>query len=61
VLLADGGAAIADLAVLRQQPGLFGLVASDATAWQVLDAIDELAFGSARPKRTVPRTDPEPA
>ncbi len=37
VLLADGGEAISDLAVLRQQPGLFGPVASDATAWRVLD------------------------
>ena len=40
VLLADGGEAIADLAVLRQQPALFGPVASDPTAWRVLDAID---------------------
>jgi hypothetical protein len=40
VLLADGGEAIADLAVLRQQSGLFGPVASDPTAWRVLDAID---------------------
>ena len=38
VLLADGGEAIADLAVLRQQPGLFGPVASDPTAWRVLDS-----------------------
>jgi hypothetical protein len=30
VLKADGGEAIADLAVLRQQPGLSGPVASDA-------------------------------
>jgi hypothetical protein len=33
VLIADGGEAIADLAVLREQPRLFGAVASDATAW----------------------------
>jgi hypothetical protein len=31
VLMADGGEAIADLAVLRQQPGLFGPVAWDPT------------------------------
>jgi len=43
VLLADGGEAIADLAVLRQQSGLFGPVASDPTAWRVLDAIDAAA------------------
>jgi hypothetical protein len=40
VLLADGGQTIADLGVLRQQPGLFGPVASDATAWRVLDSIE---------------------
>jgi hypothetical protein len=34
VLLADGGEAITDLAVLRRQPRLFGPVASDATAWR---------------------------
>lgn len=37
VLLAELGRAIADLAVLRNQSALFGPVASDATAWRVLD------------------------
>src|SRR3954451_14105199 len=32
VILADGGEAISDLAVLRDQPELFGAVASTATA-----------------------------
>jgi len=36
VLLADGGRSISDLAVLRDQPTLFGPVASTATAWRVL-------------------------
>jgi hypothetical protein len=36
VMLADGGEAIADLAVLRNQPDLFGQVASDPTAWRGL-------------------------
>jgi len=40
VMLADGGEAIADLAVLRNQPGLFGRVASPATCWRVLDSVD---------------------
>ena len=40
VLLADGGQAISDLAVLRDQPQLFGKVASTATAWRVLDGVD---------------------
>src|SRR5205085_5592071 len=33
VMLADGGEAISDPAVLRDQPQLFGPVASDPTAW----------------------------
>jgi hypothetical protein len=55
VLLADGGEAIADLAVLRQQPGLFGPVASDPTAWRVLDAIDEPARARLRAARAAAR------
>ena len=43
VMLADGGEAITDLAVLRDQPGLFGPVASTATAWRVLDSVDDTA------------------
>ena len=39
--LADGGECIADLATLRQQPDLFGEVASTPTAWRVLDSIEE--------------------
>jgi hypothetical protein len=35
-MLADGGEAIADLAVLRDQAALFGPVASDPTAWRLL-------------------------
>jgi hypothetical protein len=41
VMLAGGGEAISDLAVLRDQPNLFGEVASDPTAWRTLDAIDD--------------------
>jgi hypothetical protein len=41
VTLADGGEAIADLAVLRDQGELFATVASDATAWRVLRGIDQ--------------------
>jgi hypothetical protein len=39
VLLADGGEAISDLAVLREQPELFGPVACTATAWRTLQAV----------------------
>ena len=55
VLLADGGETIADLAVLRQQPGLFGPVASDPTAWRVLDSIDEAALARLRAARAAAR------
>ena len=47
VLLADGGETITDLAVLRDQPGLFGPVASTATAWRVLDSVDDRRSGRA--------------
>lgn len=41
VMLADGGEAISDLAVLADQPALFGEVASVPTAWRTLDVIDD--------------------
>jgi hypothetical protein len=44
VMIADGGTAISDLAVLRDQPNLFGEVASTPTAWRTLDAIDDDAL-----------------
>lgn len=43
-MLADGGDCLSDLKVLRDQPELFGEVASDPTAWRVLGAIDDQAF-----------------
>ena len=39
VMLADGGEAISDLAVLRDQPAVFGQVASTPTAWRILAGI----------------------
>ena len=44
VMLAGGGETISDLATLRNQPGLFGEVASTPTAWRTLDAIDDAAL-----------------
>ena len=41
VMLADGGDCVSDLAALRDQPELFGAVASTSTAWRVL--ADEVA------------------
>jgi Transposase DDE domain group 1 len=39
VSLADGGDCLSDIAVLRNQPELFGEVASDPTVFRVLDSI----------------------
>ena len=38
--IADGAEAISDIAVLADQPALFGPVASDSTCWRLLDALD---------------------
>jgi hypothetical protein len=54
-MLADGGEAIADLAVLRDQPDLFGPVASDATAWRVLATLDERVLVELRQARATAR------
>ncbi len=51
VMLADGGEAISDLAVLREQAQVFGSVASSATAWRVLDRVDEALLGRLRAAR----------
>jgi Transposase DDE domain group 1 len=48
VMLADGGDCLSDLAVLRDQPELFGQVASNPTAWRVVDRIARDACGLAR-------------
>jgi hypothetical protein len=45
VMLANGGEAICDLAVLRDQAALFGPVASDPTAWRLLSDLDNAALG----------------
>ena len=50
-MIADGGEAIADLAVLRDQAGLFGGVASDPTAWRVLSGMDSDAVAGLRAAR----------
>jgi Transposase DDE domain group 1 len=55
VTIADGGEAIADLAVLRDQADLFGPVASDPTAWRLLSAMDDAALGRLRQARAPAR------
>ena len=54
-MLADGGEAIADLAVLRGMAELFGPVASDATVWRLLDSIDTAALAGIRTARAAAR------
>jgi len=55
VMLADGGEAICDVAVLRGAPELFGPVASDATVWRVLDGLDEAGLVRLRGARAAAR------
>jgi hypothetical protein len=47
-MLADGGDCLSDLAVLRDQPALFGPVASTATAWRVIERAGQDPDGLAR-------------
>ena len=51
VSIADGGDCLADLAVLREQPDLFGEVASSPTAWRVIAAITPDRLGVLREAR----------
>jgi Transposase DDE domain group 1 len=48
VVLADGGDCLSDLAVLRDQPELFGPVASTPTAWRVVERVATDPSGLAR-------------
>jgi hypothetical protein len=55
VMAADGYEFVSDLRVLRDQPGLFGEVASQPTAWRLLDAIDEALLGRLQAARATSR------
>lgn len=55
VMLADGGEATADLAVLRDQGEVFGPVASTPTAWRLLADTDGAALASLRAARASAR------
>ena len=46
VMVADGGDCLAHLCTLRDQPDLFGRVASDATAWRVIDRLEQVGMGA---------------
>jgi len=65
VAIADGSETISDLAVLRDQPALFGEVASHPTVWRTLKAIDgdaveriKTARAEARRRAWAAGTDP---
>jgi hypothetical protein len=60
VMLADGGDCLADLGAVREQEALFGAVASDSTAFRVIDEVackpgllDALAAAHARAREHV--------
>ena len=53
--LADGGDCLSDLSVLRDQPGLFGTVASTPTASRVVDSVDADRLGAIRAARAEAR------
>jgi hypothetical protein len=55
VMLVDGGDCISDLAALREQRPLFGQVASTATAWRALDAVDDAGLDQLRAARASAR------
>lgn len=56
VMTADGGTSLSDLKVLRDQPELFGTVASDPTAWRVLDSIDDAGLAAINQARAEARS-----
>ena len=55
VMLAGGGRCVAEMATLRNQPALFGSVASGPTIWRALDAIDGDVLAGLRRARAVAR------
>jgi len=55
VAIADGAETISDVAVLRDQPDLFGSVASHPTVWRTLAAIDDAALERIKQARAEAR------
>ncbi len=50
-MIADGGDALTQLAVLRDQGKLFGAVASEPTAWRVVERVDAVHLDRLRAAR----------
>lgn len=57
VAIADGAETISDLSVLRDQPDLFGTVASHPTVWRTLAAIDDNTLERIKTARATARAD----
>ncbi len=55
VMLADGGDCVSDLSALRDQPDLFGRVASTATAWRLIAGMAEADLHRIREARRLAR------
>jgi Transposase DDE domain group 1 len=51
VMLASGGECVADMAALRDQPDLFGEVASAPTIWRAMQGVDDLVLEALRRAR----------
>jgi hypothetical protein len=55
VVIADGGDALAHLATLRDQDKLFGVVASEATAWRAVERVDAAHLAGLQAVRAAAR------
>lgn len=55
IAVADGAQTISDIAVLVDQPELFGPVASDSTCWRMLDAIGKPELAAIHRARAAAR------
>jgi hypothetical protein len=55
VAVADGAECISDVAVLADQPALFGSVASDSTVWRLLDQLEEPQLAALAAARAAAR------
>ena len=55
VMLAAGGRSVADMAALRDQPELFGDVASNPTIWRALHQVDDAVLSDLRSARATAR------
>jgi hypothetical protein len=57
VAIADGAETISDLATLRDQPDLFGPVASHPTVWRTLAAVDDTVLARIKTARAQARAE----